>query len=80
MKIHLLMVQDAEGVRLPLAAYGDELAALDARQSKMSSVDVIEALELLGARYVVMPIEYHSKPLDTISTHSPVIGGQSTVD
>lgn len=61
MKIHLLMIEDAGGVRLPLAAYDDEFAALDARQSKIGQVDVREALELLGATYVVMSIEYSSE-------------------
>jgi hypothetical protein len=60
-KIHLLVIEDAAGRVLPLVAYEDWNDASETKRVKMNHADVQEAMNLLGARYVVLSVEYQPK-------------------
>lgn len=52
----LLMIEDADGHRIPLVGYRTADAAANEHARRLQLPEVCEALSLLGATYVVQPV------------------------
>jgi hypothetical protein len=63
MKMFILAIENGAGSILPLVVYDDDGAAFRERSHRLENADISEALKLLGAKYVVLPVEYRGTVL-----------------